>query len=140
MNIVPRHRPESGFRVLLAGRAGAASNALAGWVIEQTGASLSGPGDSVAETLALAAEFQPHVVLLDFHGLAGSTVRTVSLFKELSPSPVVVVLTHDASNAMRRRCRDARVDAVFDKTAELEPVAALLKKIRKSQSPSRSRT
>jgi DNA-binding NarL/FixJ family response regulator len=99
---------------------------------DQSGATVAGPAAVAAAASALAATFQPHVVLLDFHGLPVSTASTVSLLKKLSPPPLVVVLTHDASDAMRRRCREAHVDAVFDKTSELEAVATLLRDTQKS--------
>jgi DNA-binding NarL/FixJ family response regulator len=99
---------------------------------DQSGATVAGPAAIAAAAPALAATFRPHVVLLDFHGLSVSTASTVSLLKKLSPPPLVIVLTHDGSEAMRRRCREARVDAVFDKTSELDAVATLLRDTQKS--------
>jgi len=120
-------------RVLLVGHVGAASVALSTWLSErEKRLDVAGPAETTAAALALAARFKPDVVLLDFHGLPVSISYIVSLLKELSPSPPVVVLTHDASDTMRRRCREARVDAVFDKTTELEAVAALLEQTSKS--------
>jgi DNA-binding NarL/FixJ family response regulator len=132
MNATSRPRDEPPFRVLLAGRPGAASRALATWVSDQSGATVTGPAATMAEAPALIATFHPHVVLLDFHGVTVSTTTAVSLLKVLSPPPFVIVLTHDASEAMRRRCRLAGVDAVFDKTRELEAVATLLQATRAS--------
>jgi DNA-binding NarL/FixJ family response regulator len=120
-------------RVLLVGNVGAASVALSAWLSErEKRLDVAGPAETTAAVLALAASFAPDVVLLDFHGLPVSISLTVSLLKDLSPSPLVLVLTHDASPTMRRRCSDAHVDAVFDKTTELEAVAALLEQARTS--------
>jgi len=119
-------------RVLLVGNVGTASVALSAWLSEREKLDVAGPAETTDAALALAASFKPDVVLLDFHGLPVSISYTVSLLKELSPSLLVLVLTHDASATMRRRCREARVDAVFDKTTELETVAALLEQTRKS--------
>jgi DNA-binding NarL/FixJ family response regulator len=121
-------------QVLLVGTAGAASRALATWLSERTPLDLAGPAKSTTETLTLAARFRPDVILLDFHGLPASIEGTVSFFKELSPPPLVLVLTHDASDTMRRRCHAANVDAVFDKTTDLEAIAALLERTRESNS------
>jgi DNA-binding NarL/FixJ family response regulator len=134
MKAPQRRSNESRLRVLLAGRPGPASDALAAWVSDQSGATVPTFAATTVEALALAETFQPHVVLLDFHGLSVSTVHTVSLLKKLSPPPLVIVLTHDGSDAMRRRCREACVDAVFDKTNELEAVATLLEDTQKSLS------
>jgi DNA-binding NarL/FixJ family response regulator len=119
-------------RVLLVGDAGPANVALSAWLSEREMIEVAGPAATMAAALALAASFKPDVTLLDFHGLPISTGCTVSMFKGLSPAPLVFVLTHDASGTMRRRCREARVDAVFDKTIELEAVAAVLEQTRKS--------
>jgi DNA-binding NarL/FixJ family response regulator len=119
-------------RVLLVGDAGPANVALSAWLGEREMLEVAGPVATTAEALALAASFKPDVTLLDFHGLPASTGYTVSLFKGLSPPPLVFVLTHDASETMRRRCNEARVDAVFDKTTELETVATVLEQTRES--------
>jgi DNA-binding NarL/FixJ family response regulator len=123
-------------RVLLVGEAGPANTALSVWLGEREMLEVAGPIATTAAALAIAATFKPDVTLLDFHGLPTSTGYTVSLFKALSADTLVFVLTHDASSTMRRRCREARVDAVFDKTTELETVAAVLEQTRKSFSES----
>lgn len=118
--------PSRFLRVLLAGAVTDASSAFATWLGEQEGVHVTGSGRNTAETLALATVVRPDVVLLDFHDLPVSAGYTVALFKELTPAPAVFVLTHDGSSAMRRRCLQARVDAVFDKTAELDALRAAL--------------
>jgi len=133
MNLPPHSTVGLRLRVLLVGCAGAANVTLSAWLSElEKMLDVAGPAETTAVALALAASFKPDVVLLDFHGLPISIRYTVSLLKELSPSPLVLVLTHDASATMRRRCRDAHVDAVFDKTTELEMVTTLLEQTRKS--------
>ena len=113
-------------RVQLAGSATGSNSTLVAWLGELDGVEITGGGRTTAETLALATVGHPDVILLDFHGLPVSTGYAVTLFKELSPPPAVFVLTHDASPPMRRRCLEARVDAVFDKTAELDALRAAL--------------
>lgn len=113
-------------RVLLAGNTPESGSALASWLSDQDGLHITGAGRTTAETLALATVVRPDVVLLDFHGLPVPASYTVALFKELSPAPSVFVLTHDASPAMRRHCHAARVDAIFDKTADLEALRTTL--------------
>ena len=113
-------------RALLAGSLTGSSAPLAQWLSEQDGVEVTGSGRTTAETLALATVVRPDVILLDFHGLIISTGSAVALFKELTPAPAVFVLTHDASPAMRRRCLGAGVDAIFDKTADLESLREAL--------------
>jgi DNA-binding NarL/FixJ family response regulator len=118
-------------RVLLIGTPGAANNALSAWLGEREMLDVAGP--ATADTARVLADiFKPDVVLLDFHGQSASIGDAVSRLKELSPAPHVLVLTHDASAVMRRHCEAAGVDAVFDKTTELESVAASLEQLRTS--------
>ena len=133
MSIAPEFDCETSLRVLLAGRRGAASHAMVRWVAEQTGAKLAGPAQTTADTLKVAASFLPHVVLLDFHGLSIPAAKTTALLKRISPSPRVIVLTHEANEIMRRHCYNAGADAIFDKTRELEAVVALLNAIARSR-------
>ena len=119
-------------RVLLVGQCNGASAALGSWLRERRQLGVTGPTATTAEALGLAAKQRPHVVLLDFHGLPVSTPYIVTLLKELSPAPQVFVLNHDASAAMRRRCHAAHVDAVIDKTSELDLLATLLAGARES--------
>ena len=119
-------------RVLPVGNAGAASTALTAWLAEQEDLDVCAPAMTTAATIALAVQFQPQVVLLDFHGLPVSTAYTIALLKELVLPPAVFVLTHDASPAMRRRCHEARADAVFDKTAELEALRDALGRLQRA--------
>jgi DNA-binding NarL/FixJ family response regulator len=138
MNALPCATSRRVLRVLLFGEASAANKALSTWLGEHPLIHAAGPATTTVSAVVLAANFKPDVVLLDFHGLPVSTAYTVSLLKELSPAPLVVVLTHDSSAAMRRRCREAGVDAVFDKTTELDDVAAWLDDTRLSIGASQS--
>jgi DNA-binding NarL/FixJ family response regulator len=118
-------------RVLVGGSAGVASGALTTWLRECAALEIAGPAASTTAALVLARAAKTEAVLLDFHGLPVSTAYTVAQLKEVSsPAPLVIVLTHDASPAMRRRCQQAKVDAVFDKTSELDALAALLEQTR----------
>ncbi len=130
MEIGPK--TESSLRVLLVGNPGVASAALSAWLAEQDDLAVCVAPGSTCEAIVCASEFQPHVVMLDFHGQAVAIGFTIVLFKQLSPEPAVFVLTHDASPPMRRRCREARADAVFDKTAELEVLRDKLTAYRRS--------
>ena len=124
METTPHSTPR--LRVLLFSSAGPASVSLTTWLAEQEGLLVCAPASTMHESISLAVEFQPHVVLLDFHGLPVSTGYVVARLKELPLRPAVFVLTHDASAAMRRRCHASGVEAVFDKTAELDALCDAL--------------
>ena len=115
-------------RVLVTGAALSADNSIVIWLVDQEGFTVSAAG--IADAFAVAETFKPQAVLFDFHGLPVSIGYLVRLFKGLSCKPKVFVLTHDDSSAMRRRCGVAGVDAVFDKTAELDELCAALEALR----------
>lgn len=119
MELEPSPRAAPCLRVLLFGGVSPAGCALALVLSEQENFLVRAPAGSTAEAFLGAQQFQPHVVLLDFHGLAVSTGHAIAFLKQGPLPPLVFVLTHDASPAMRRGCREARADAVFDKTLEL---------------------
>src|SRR5688500_17008195 len=96
----PSPAPLLRVRVATGGRP--ASRALAEWLREHPGLEVQGPISPLSAAIAFAAKYCPQVVLLDFHGLPVSVGYTVVLLKELTPSPTVFVLTHEASDAMRR--------------------------------------
>jgi DNA-binding NarL/FixJ family response regulator len=132
MNTALCCRDETQLCVLLVGSSGLASAALASWLADQNAAAIVGPAITLDQMLELGRRFRPHLVLLDFHGLPIAIAAAASRLKELTPMPRIVVLTHDGSDAMRRRCRAACVDAVFDKTSELDAMADLLRDLRQS--------
>lgn len=120
--IVSAHR----LRVLVINGGNRASVAFIAWLRDEVICEVQGPALTTDAAITLAVEFKPHVVLLDFEGLPGSVNYTVALLKELAPAPRVFVLTHDASEAMRRRAREAGVAQVFDKTTQLEELVTAL--------------
>jgi DNA-binding NarL/FixJ family response regulator len=130
METITQFSTAPGLRVLLVGSPGDASLALTGWLWEQGGLVVVGPAASTPAALELAVDFRPDVVLLDFHGWAGFVGPVISLFKELAPAPQVFVLTYETSNATRRHCQAAQADAVFHKTAELDPLKTALDALR----------
>jgi two-component system, OmpR family, response regulator len=130
MTAIPCATTNRPLRVLLFGDPSDANRSLSALLGERELIDIAGPATTTTAAVVLADNFKPDVVLLDFHGLPVSTGYTVSLLKDLSPAPLVIVLTHDGSAAMRRRCREMGVDAVFDKTTELEAVARWLENTR----------
>ena len=126
MKLSPCAMPVRHIRVLLIGMPGAAGAALSGWLDELAQVEVAGPAPTTVAALVLAARFQPEVVPARFPRI--TRIDQLHRF----PSPLVFLLTHDASAAMRRRCLAMGVDAVFDKTTELETVTAVLEQTRKS--------
>jgi DNA-binding response OmpR family regulator len=125
-------------RVLLFSSTGRASTAFTAWLLEQQNLVLATHpgGDSTAFDLAM--QFRPHAVLVDLHELPVSPVGLVARVKTLHPMPRVLVLTHEPSATLRRRCREAGADGVFDKTAELAALRAALAALLPPPTPPRA--
>ena len=119
-------QPPTDLRVLLIGHAGAGCVALAAWLAELPGIVVCNPTGNEEQRLAFVERFRPQVALVDFHDVVSDIALLIARLKGRTPAPAVFVLTHDASFAMRRRCREARADWVFDKTAELDALADVL--------------
>lgn len=111
---------------LLAGTVTESSSTLTSWLGQRDGAHVTGSDRTTAETLAFATVNRPDVVPLDIQDLTVPANNTVALFKVLTSAPAVFMLTHDAGPAMRRLGLQAGVEAIFDKTVELEALRAAL--------------
>ena len=122
--------PNPVLRVLLVGDPHRCGGPFMGWLWDQGGCVIAGPAVTLAGTLALAVEFQPDVVILDFYGLAEPIGKVLKFLKELVPRTKVFALTHELNHAWRRRCEAMGVDAVFHKTEEFDELAAALVALR----------
>lgn len=116
----------SHLRVLLVGSVNGASLALAGWIREQSRVMVVGPLRPKAAVKAFVAAFQPQVIVFDADSWHVALTEGIAQLRTLAPALTLIVLACDASEALRRRCLAAGVDAVFAKTAELGRLAALL--------------
>jgi len=122
----------SHLRVLLVGSVTGASLALAGWIREQNRVMVAGPLRPMAAVKAFVAAFQPQVLVFDVDTWNVSLTQSVVQLRALAPSLTLVVLACDASDALRRHCLAAGIDAVFAKTAELSRLATLLASLQAS--------
>jgi DNA-binding NarL/FixJ family response regulator len=68
---------------------------------------------------------QPTVVILDIRVAGSSSLDALVAIKQLSPSPIVIVLTNYAYPAYRTRYLEAGADFFFDKSTEMDKVLAV---------------
>jgi DNA-binding NarL/FixJ family response regulator len=87
---------------------------------------VGGAGDG-EEGLKLAATLKPDVLTLDLRMPHGGGIEFIPRFKQLNPTPIVMVLTNFPFSSYRRRCEDAGADHFFDKSEELHLMVELLR-------------
>jgi DNA-binding NarL/FixJ family response regulator len=68
---------------------------------------------------------QPTVVILDIRVAGSSSLDALVAIKQLTPSPIVIVLTNYAYPAYRTRYLEAGADFFFDKSTEMDKVLAV---------------
>lgn len=118
VEIVPENK--SSLRVPLGSKPGVASVAPFAWIVEQGDLSVCVARVSTFEAIFCASQFQPRVVLLDFHGQPVVAGCAIVLFKEPAPQPAVFVPTSDSSPPMRRWSRADWTDAAVVNTTGFE--------------------
>lgn len=76
--------------------------------------------DSLALRKAMADSDVVHLVVLDLEPWLSTTLQSVPFLKSRASPPLVVALGHSIGEPMRRQCRNAGVDYLFDRVGELE--------------------
>jgi len=90
-----------------------------------------GEADNGVQVLALAAELQPDVILLDLTmpGLGG--LEALPLLRKIVPTARVLILTmHDDESYLRQALRDGACGYVLKKAADTELISAIQSVIR----------
>jgi DNA-binding NarL/FixJ family response regulator len=126
MQITPSADDRAPVRVMLVGAANGANIAVAGWLREQTRATVVGPVPPRVNIATLEAVYHPHFVVVDVDQPIASLAQRIAALTTLKPAPTIVVLTCDDSDALRRHCRALGAEFVFPKASGLDQLAALL--------------
>ena len=75
--------------------------------------------DDLYLTLSRAQPPVVNVVLLDLEPWPAKALHTVLAMKDRAPPLLVLALAHSVGKSMQRRCREAGVDHLLDRTADL---------------------
>lgn len=90
------------------------------WALKEAGVARVDEAATVDETVALARERGPDVVLLDLELRDGSGLAAVPAILAANPRALVVVLTNHAAPEYRRRAQAAGAHLFFDKSVAFE--------------------
>lgn len=121
-------------QVFIADDSAAICERLAAVIQETPGAELAGQARDTTEATRSILKLRPDVVILDVRMPPRSGVDVLQTIKRLDPPPKVIVLTNYPYPQYRKRCIDAGADYFLDKSAELEKLMPLLKRLAKDSS------
>ena len=91
------------------------------------GVEIAGQASDIPEAKDLAEKLKPDVMIVDSGLPRGSDVELLSDVKKLHPAPKVIFLANSPSPELRADCTASGADYLFDKSAEIEKVASVLR-------------
>ena len=90
------------------------------------GLQVVGEAATAAEAIALTKSLRPQAIILDLNLPDRNGMDILPALKAHDPSPLVAVLTNNASPECRARCLALGADHFYDKSREFEAVANML--------------
>jgi DNA-binding NarL/FixJ family response regulator len=101
---------------------------------ELKGVEIAGQASDMPEAKDLVEKLKPDVMIMDLgrsrhKRLKRTDVKLLLDFKKLHPAPKVILLANSLSPELRADCIAGGADYFFDKSAEIEKVASVLKGI-----------
>lgn len=82
---------------------------------------------SLEAGLASVRREPPELLVLDIHLPDGNAIHAIGAMKRAAPAMRIAMFSNDATAFIRRRCIEMGADWFFDKSAEFEKVADLVR-------------
>ena len=101
---------------------------ILGMVREVQGVGATGDSGDPLQALAAIRNRCPDVVILDIRIPGMSGIQLVEEVRKSACAPLLVVLTHHASEPYRRRCLAAGADVFLNKGTDFERIPDILRK------------
>jgi len=114
-------------RVLIAGDSEVFVHCLECTLAEVTGIEIVGYASKVPEAVQEIRKAQPDVFILDIPMCGGSGIDVLEALKENQFKPIVIVLSNHSERQYRKRCLQSGARQFFDKSAEFQKVAEVLR-------------
>lgn len=73
---------------------------------------------TLAQTLESVQRLWPTLLILEIHLPDGNAIQLIHTLKQLAPRMQIAIFTNDANAFNRKKCLQAGVDWVFDKSSE----------------------
>jgi len=114
-------------RVLIADDSEALVQRLVTTLAKLDGIEIVGHAETVAEAAEGVRNLRPDVVILDIRMPGGSGIDVLDGMKRDRVTPTVIVLTNYDYPQYRKKCLQSGASFFFDKSAEFEKVAQVLR-------------
>ncbi|MBN1582140.1 MAG: response regulator transcription factor [Anaerolineae bacterium] len=102
---------------------------LAALISEIDGVHLAGQAITVLETIALASQLKPDVIILDIHMPDGNGIDALQAIRLVTQAPVIM-LTAFAYPQYRERCMQLGANYFLNKNQEFDQIARVLDEIK----------
>lgn len=100
---------------------------LTAMLSEIEGAEVIGQAGNAAEAVEGISNLKPDVVILDIQMPGGNGIDVLKTIKQESQSPLVLMLTNNASQQYRKKCMELGSDFFLDKSREFESLITIFK-------------
>jgi DNA-binding NarL/FixJ family response regulator len=121
-------------RVLIADDSPLLVERVAAVVAEVGETEVVGHAGSVADAARAVRSLNPDVLILDLQMPGGSGIEVLEGISRDRLTPVVIVLTNHGGSQYRRKCLQAGAHFFFDKSAEFEKLAPVLRSLNRNES------
>lgn len=101
--------------------------------LENAGFSVVGEAGTGAETVTLAHDLQPDVIVMDIHLPEMNGIEATRRIRQQSPDVRVIALTAYNEKAYQRALKDAGADAFVLKTAEFSELLHVIRRVLKNK-------
>ena len=116
-------------KIVLADESDILRSRLRELISEVPKASIVGEASTTDETIELIQQYHPHLLFINFHLSDGSGLATLRQIKSSASSPLVIMLTEDASSEYQDSCRSAGADYVFDQAIDISEIRRLIEQL-----------
>lgn len=121
-------------RLVVADSSAVSRERLIRLLAELKGVEIAGQASDMPEARDLVEKLKPDVMIMDLgrprrQRLKQTDVKLLSDFKKFHPAPKVILLASCLSPELRADCIAGGADYFFDKSAEIEKVASVLRGI-----------
>jgi len=93
------------------------------------GVEIVGRAQDADEAIESIAKLQPDAVILDIRLRFGNGITVLDKIKNLSPTPLILVLTSYPYPMYRKKCLAAGADFFLDKTTEFEKLSEIFERL-----------
>lgn len=117
------------FKVLIADDSAQIRRRLTKLIAQIDGVEVSGEATDASHALSMSRSLLPDMVILDIRMPDGSGVDVIASIKQISPPPVVIMLTNFSSPFFRNKSLQEGADYFFDKSTEFEQAVELVRRL-----------